>query len=348
MKKSQKKSINLALQGGGAHGALTWGVLDALLEDGRITFEAVSGTSAGAMNALAMADGYCENGVDGARASLEQFWSGVADQARFSPMQRTVWGRFMGQFAGAWGMSEAFSQAFGNTVFDLFSRVASPYDFNPLNLNPLRDMISNMIDFEKIRAHDHFKIFVAATNVHTGKVRVFQRHEMSADALMASACLPFLFQAVEIDGVPYWDGGYMGNPVLYPLFYQSKTPDIVLVSINPIERNTTPRSARDIQDRLNEITFNASLLRELRAIDFVARLVDDGKLPHESYKHMLMHRISADHDMEELTASSKLNAEWDFLIFLRDLGRKTAQQWLVDHFDDLGQRSSLDLRALYS
>ncbi len=329
------KTVNLALQGGGSHGAFTWGVLDAVLEDGRLGFEGVSGTSAGAMNAVALADGWQRDGPDGARQGLHDFWRAVARKGRFSPIQRTPADVWFGNFS----LENSPSYRF----FDLFTRVFSPYDVNPFDINPLREVVDKAIDFDSVHACGAFAVFVSATNVHTGKVRVFRREEIDLDAVMASACLPTLYKAVEIDGVPYWDGGFGGNPVLFPFFYETETADCLLVQINPIERQSTPRTAQEIQDRMNEITFNAALLREFRAIEFVRRLKEDGRLEDTDYKSIRMHRIAADAALGHLSAASKVNAEWSFLTELRDMGRAAAFDFLDAHFDDIGVRPSLDL-----
>lgn len=334
-----RKPINLALQGGGAHGAFTWGVLDRLLEDERLEIEAISGTSAGAMNAVAVAEGMVTGGPEEARACLERFWRGVSEAGRHSLLRRTPLDVFMGN----WNLDTSPVYL----LLDLLGRVASPYEFNPLNLNPLRDLLEELVDFERVRACRHMQVFVSATNVETGRVKVFERHELSADVVMASACLPLLFQAVQIDGVPYWDGGYMGNPALFPFFDTSRSDDVIIVQINPVFRQGAPRSAREIVNRMNEITFNSSLLREFRAIDFVGRLLDEGKLDRESYKQVLVHRISAEEHINPLGASSKMNAEWAFLRHLFDIGRATADAWLAENFRHLGKRSTLDLRAMY-
>ncbi|MGF1594419.1 MAG: patatin-like phospholipase family protein [Kiloniellaceae bacterium] len=334
-----KRAVNLALQGGGAHGAFTWGVLDRLLADTRIRIEAISGTSAGAMNAVALAEGVTIGGPEAARACLRRFWKGVSTAAKGSPIRRTPIDRFMGN----WNLDTSPAYLF----FDLLGRIASPYEVNPLNINPLRDLLEELVDFERVRACERMKIFVSATNVETGRVKVFHRHELTADMVMASACLPFVFQAVEIDGVPYWDGGYMGNPALFPLFDGTSSEDVVVVQINPITRGGAPKSAREILNRVNEITFNSSLLREFRAIDFVSRLLDEGKLSPDHYKHVLVHRIAAEAEINPLGASSKMNAEWAFLEHLFDIGWRAADIWLEENFRHLGKRSTLDIRAMY-
>jgi len=330
-----EKNISLGLQGGGAHGAFTWGVLDALLEDGRLAIEAITGASAGAMNGVVLVEGWLEGGPDAARAQLETFWRRVSLDGSLSTLQRSLFDRILGYWS--------------NQIWsDVVSRTWSPYEANPLNINPLRDAIADLIDFERVRACDSVRLFVTATNVFTGKVKIFRREELTADHLMASACLPTVFQAVEIDGEPYWDGGYMGNPALFPLFYETITDDILLVQINPVERRETPRSAREIANRLNEITFNGNLLRELRAVEFVTRLIDEGKLSKDEYKRVLMHRIDGTGTLDDFEASSRLNAEWDFFRRLRDAGRKTTRKWLKANYDDIGVRGTLNLRAAVS
>ena len=330
------RPINLALQGGGSHGAFTWGVLDCLLEDGRFVIEGVSGTSAGAMNAVCLADGMTADGPDGARKKLHDFWRAIGRNWRWNPVQRTPWDAFMGN----WSLDRSPGFLFWDTI----SRFFSPYDVNPLNANPLLDTIRAEIDFERVHHCEKIKVFVSATNVWNGKVKVFEETDVTAEAVMASACLPDMFQAVEIDGVPYWDGGFMGNPSLFPFFEKTRSEDIVLVQINPVERTETPRTARDILNRIDEITFNASLLREFRAIEFVSRLIDEGKLQRGDYKQIRMHRIAADEALKPLSASSKSNTEWQFLKHLRDIGRAAALDWLDLHSDKVGVEPGIDLQ----
>lgn len=334
-----RKKINLALQGGGAHGAFTWGVLDRLLEDGRLEIAAVSGTSAGAMNAVAMAAGFQRAGPDGAREVLEKFWRQMSASARLSPIQRAPIDVMMGNWS--------LDQSPGFLAMDFLSRVMSPYQLNPLNLNPLRELIEDCVDFEQVRKCQAFALFISATNVETGKVKVFDRESLTADMVMASACLPTVFQAVVIDGVPYWDGGYMGNPALFPFHYGSPASDIVVIQINPIERKGVPKSAQEIQNRINEISFNSSLLKELRAIDFVRRLVEEGLLTDKRYRATRVHIIQNEAAMKPLGASSKMNAEWAFLSRLRDLGRSTAEAWLEKNYAAIGRRSTVDLREMF-
>ena len=335
----ETKTINLALQGGGAHGAFAWGVLDRLLEDDRIVFEGLSATSAGAMNAVTMAYGMTVGGREGARTALTNFWRRVAHAGMVSPLQPTWFERV------SHNHSLESSPAF--VMFDLISRLYSPYQFNPLNYNPLRQVLEQSVDFEKLRQDSVLKLFLSATNVRSGKVKVFGNDDLSADAVMASACLPFMFQAVTIKGEDYWDGGYMGNPAIVPLIYKCESRDIVVVHINPIERTETPATARDILNRINEISFNSSLMREMRAIAFVTKMIDDGTIDDGKLKRMLIHAIEGQDFMRELGVSSKMNADWEFLTHLRDVGRARTEQWLEMNFDAVNRRTSVDLGAMY-
>ena len=339
MTKPEPKLVNLALQGGGAHGAFTWGVLDRILEDGRLQIAGLSGTSAGAMNAVALADGFTRDGPGGARAALDQFWRAMSDGAKHSPLKRTPYD----VLTGNWGLEN-------NPMYhamNALSRMASPYQLNPMNSNPLRDLVEASIDFDTVRKCTAFKLYISATNVETGKVKVFPREGLTADMVMASACLPHLYQAVEIDGVPYWDGGYMGNPSLFPFHGETGTDDIVVVQVNPIERKGAPKTPMDIQNRMNEISFNSSLLKELRAIAFVDRLICEGKLSTDAYRQVRVHVVENQAELKPLGASSKMNVEWAFLTKLRDLGRETATRWLDENLADIGERSTVDLRAMF-
>lgn len=334
--------ISLALQGGGAHGAFSWGVLDRLLEDERITIEAVSGTSAGAMNAAALAAGYAEGGREGARRALDRFWISTSEHAAFGPFQRTWIDRMLGR----WNLDHSP----GFLWFNMLGQVVSPYQTNPLNVNPLRDMLAQQIDIEALRACQAMRVFVSATNVRTGRARIFSQQDLSLDALLASACLPSLYQAVEIDGDPYWDGGYMGNPAIWPLIYGCQTADVVLVQINPLEREGIPRTTLEIDNRMNEIAFNSSLMHEMRAIAFVQRLLEQDALKEPfagRYKSMRIHMIGDEDALKALGVTSKLNAERDFLEHLKAAGRSCADRWLEASIGDLGVRSSLDVRATF-
>ncbi len=334
------KPINLALQGGGAHGAFTWGVLDAILADERLEIRAISGTSAGAMNAVALAEGMADGGREGARQQLRSFWERIGDGARYSPIQRSLFDHLLGQ----WGVE----QTPGFLWFEWMSRIASPYETNPLDLNPLRDVLKAEIDFEKVRRCTGMQLFIGATNVHTGRITVFDQRELTEAHVLASACLPSLFKAVEIDGIPYWDGGYTGNPALFPLFRVGESGDLLIVQLNRVIRKETPTTARAIENRLNEITFNASLLGELRAVAFVQRLLDEGRLTADRYRRLRLHRIDADKALADLAASSKINAAPDFIELLFKRGRIAGERWLEKNFDAIGIRDTLDVAGLVS
>jgi NTE family protein len=331
-----KKTVNLALQGGGAHGAYTWGVLDRLLEEDKLVIEGISGTSAGAMNAAMLVNGYMDSGRDGAKRYLETFWKRISETAAYSPLHKSPFERVL----TGWNMDHSPIYQ----TFDILSRLFSPYELNPLNINPMRYILEEMIDHEAMTSCSIIKLFIAATHVASGQVRIFQCHELSTDVLLASACIPFLFQAVEINGEAYWDGGYMGNPAIWPLIYHCNSQDVVLVQINPIHDNRLPKTAADIINRLNEISFNSSLIAEMRAIDFVTRLIEKGALTGDEYKKMHMHLVYSPTHMHNLNASSKMNADWDFFRHLRDIGYGDAETWLKSHWKDIGERSSLDIR----
>jgi NTE family protein len=328
--------VDFALQGGGAHGAFTWGVLDRLLEEAWLRIDGISGTSAGAMNAAVLVDGYADNGVDGARAALENFWRRVSRAALLSPLRRTP----LDVLLGRWTLDH--SPVF--VAMDLMARLFSPYDLSPGGANPLRDILAEIVDFDRL-AKASIKLFVTATNVRTGRGRVFRNSEITPDVLLASACLPTLFQAIEIDGESYWDGGYSGNPTITPLVRECRSQDTILVQINPVERPGLPRSARDILNRLNEVSFNAVLLKELRMIALLRQVAQPDDSESAKWADMRIHRISSD-VMVELGYSSKLNAEWEFLCMLRDEGRRAGDAFLSTHHDDLGRRSTFDLDEL--
>jgi len=336
---ANSKTVNLALQGGGAHGAFAWGVLDRLLEDGRVTFDAVSATSAGAMNATVLGYGLTIGGAEGAREELEKFWKKISDEAAKGPLQPSWLDKALDNH------SLDYSPAF--MFMDILSRIMSPYELNPMNVNPLRKVLESSVDFEVLREGCPIKLFLSATNVRTGKIRMFENHEIGPDQVLASGCLPFMFQTVEIDGEGYWDGGYMGNPAIFPLIYGSATNDVVIVHINPLNRDEIPKTARDIMNRINEISFNSSLMREMRAIAFVSHLIEDGQLRDDKHRRMLIHSIQDEAFMTSLGVTSKLNADWGFMIKLRDVGRACASKWLDEHFDDLGARSSTDIRDVF-
>jgi NTE family protein len=334
---TKRKSVNLALQGGGAHGAFAWGAIDTLLADGRIDIEAISATSAGAMNAVVLADALTEGDRDHARERLTAFWKAIAHAgARYSPVKPLRdWS----------GRALPIEQSPFYWMFDTMIRVFSPYQLNPFNFNPLRDVLNEQVDFERLRRTRGVNVHLCATNVETGRVRIFNRDELSVDTVLASACLPFLFQTIEIDGANYWDGGYIGNPAIFPLIYGSKSCDVVIVHINPIVRHGVPKTAPEILNRINEISFNSSLMREMRAIAFVTRLIAQHKLEASEMKQMLIHSIRDDEVMTAHSVASKLSPDWQFLCSLRDSGRAVTERWMRAHFRDIGVRSSVDLEA---
>jgi NTE family protein len=326
---SSTKRVNLALQGGGSHGAFAWGVLDALIEDGRLAFEAVSGTSAGAVNAAIMLQGWSQGGGPGARAALAAFWAELGTMAVASPIQRTPLDRLQGN----WNLDDSP----GALWADLIQRTLTPWQRNPLKFDPLREMLRRHFDEKAVRGCAEIKAFIAATNVQTGKIRIFTREELSIDALLASACLPNVHDAVVIDGVPYWDGGFRGNPPIWPFIYNSESGDVV-------------HSNAEIADRLNEITFGGALMAEMRAIAFVQDLIEKGAITGEfggRLKRMLIHSIADPASLAPLGAVSKFNIEPEFLKHLFDLGRTAANSWLATTFESVGIKSTLDIRARF-
>src|SRR5215469_1336400 len=328
--------VDLGLQGGGSHGAFTWGVLDRLLEEPWLTIDGISGTSAGAMNAVVLVSGYAANGRQGARDALAKFWHKVGAAAALSPFQRSP----LDVLLGRWSLD--YSPAY--IAMDLAGRMFSPYDLNPAGTNPLTAILDSIIDFARLEQAP-IKLFVTATNVHTGKGRVFRNAEITPSVLLASACLPTMFQAVEIDGESYWDGGYSGNPTMTPLIRECRSQDTILVQINPIERKETPRSARAILNRLNEVAFNSVLLKELRLMALLRQVSEPTSPEIAMLGAMRIHRIASD-TLAGLGSSSKLNAETAFLTMLRDEGRRSADQFLAAHGADLGLRSTFDLAPL--
>ncbi|WP_205028225.1 patatin-like phospholipase family protein [Oleisolibacter albus] len=337
---STTKTVNLALQGGGAHGAFTWGVLDRLLEDGRLEVEGISGTSAGAVNGAMLAYGLLTGGRPAARDLLDRLWRRLAKANAFGPLSPS----WLTQVTGSPNLDCHPVYA----GFDLMIRLMSPYQFNPMGFNPMRDILHGLIDFDLLRRSQQIRLFVSATNVNRGRLKVFTGDELSVDCLVASSCLPFLFQAVEIDGEPYWDGGYMGNPTLHPLIHDCRSRDVVVVQVTPLQRPALPTTPTAIVDRINEISFNSTYLRELRAMELINRLIAEGRLSEEEagLNRFFLHRIEAEAAMNDLGVSSKLNADWGFLTHLRDLGREAAGHWLDSSFDRLGRASSFEIGSL--
>ncbi len=328
-----QKNIYMALQGGGAHGAYTWGVLDKILEDGRLNIHCCSASSAGSLNAAILAYGRLKGGADGAREALNNFWRKVSQLEHcLSDFPRPLVDKFMLYFY--------------YSSFDGMCRMLSPYQFNPMNFNPLKDLLLELIDFEELRKNKLTYLYITTTNVRTGRARIFKTSEITADTLIASASLPYLFQATKIGEEYYWDGGYSGNPSIFPLFYHGTAKDILIVHINPITRSTVPQTSNDIADRINEVSFNCSLTHEIRSVAFVNKLLDQEWLKEERrpyFSHMLIHSIRADEALKELDITSKFDTHWYFLTYLRDLGRAEATKWLNTHYDNLGKKSTLDI-----
>lgn len=332
-----KKSINLALQGGGAHGAFTWGVIDYLLEEGSLSICSISGTSAGAINAVITADGLSSGNAETAREKLSEFWHSVSKY-------RLTHRSFFDTWLGNWNVDNSP----GFLYMEYISHFLTPESINPFKINPLRDILNEIVDFENLRNSKGPNIFIGTTLVETGKARVFSREELSLDVIMASACLPRLYKSVEIDGKLHWDGGYSGNPPLYPIIKNGECEDIVIIQINPILRKGNPVSSTEISNRIDEITFNQSLLKELRAIEFVQRLLKDNIIDNKKYRSMNIHIIESQDEMNPLGASSKMNTELPFLLHLKDIGRKAAARWIDENYDMIGISGSVNLQKIIS
>lgn len=331
------KSINLAIQGGGAHGAFAWGIIDRLLEDGRFHIEGISGASAGSLNATVLSYGLLVGGQEGARERLDQFWRAIADAGEiYNPCKQMPWEKFF--FGNRMDHSIAFKG------FETLTHTFSPYQLNPFDINPLKEVLLAHVDFDRLQQCQITQLFLSATNVRTGQVRVFHTNEITPDSVLASACLPSIFKAIEIDGDYYWDGGYTGNPSLFPFFYHVKSQDILILHINPIERPAPPILPEEIFNRINEISFNNSLLKEFRAIAFVHKLLDEGWLKDEfksKLKYMYLHSISADTALYDLSVASKASCDWDFLSMLKNRGRAAALEWIDANYDKIGNQSTL-------
>jgi NTE family protein len=338
MKRLEKKQVGIALQGGGAHGAFTWGVLDRLLEEDAIVAEAMCGTSAGAINAVTCAYGLHVGGPAKAKELMEQIWRKIALSGNFLFKP--------GIFDKAYSNGDIYNSP-GYLMFNAISQVLSPYNFNPFNYNPLRDILNDLIDFEELHMYNKKKLFICATNVKTNRAKIFTNKEITVDAVLASACLPFLFQAVEIDGEFYWDGGYMGNPPIFPLITNTRLHDIVLVKINSIIINAVPTTARDIADRVNEISFNSSLINEMKLIHYRNELIRHGVLKTDSHENreIFIHTISGYDSLSKLSYSSKMNTSWEFLLELKEKGRQTAEHWIQTDYNEVGLKSTFDVEA---
>ena len=336
--KLETKKVGIALQGGGAHGAFTWGVLDRLLEEEDIIADAMCGTSAGAVNAVVCAYGLHVGGPEKAKELLEKLWREIALSGSyfFKP----------GIFDKAFGNGDIYNSP-GYIWFNTVTQFLSPYNFNPFNYNPLRDILNNLVDFEELHKYSKKKLFICATNVKTNRAKIFSNKEITVDAVLASACLPFLFQAVEIDGEYYWDGGYMGNPPIFPIITNSSVKDIVLIKINSININSVPTTARDIADRVNEISFNSSLINEMKLIHYRNELLRNGilKVDDKANREIFVHTISGYDALSQLNYSSKMNTSWDFLVALKEKGRQIAEKWLETDYKEVGLKSTFDVEA---
>jgi NTE family protein len=332
----RRKTLNLALQGGGALGALTWGVLDRLLEEPRIRIEAISGTSAGAMNAAVLASGLVLGGREGARKALSEFWNAVGS-ASYSIGSST-------------GMHKALLPNPQRMLLGL-TRYFSPYQLNPFDINPLRDIVARVVDFEALRSRKATRLFVGATRVRTGTLRLFENRELTLDALLASACLPTVHHAIEIDGEPYWDGGYSGNPAVYPLIYSCKSPSILVVMLQPLARLDAPTSAQEIRNRLTEFQFNSSFLREMRSIALAIQSIEKHWFPsgrmERRFSSLNFHLIETDDLLARMSTDKALNANVGFLTTLKEEGRTRADAWIGKHLDQVGRRSTIDLASLF-
>jgi NTE family protein len=332
-----QKLVNLALQGVGSHGAFTWGVLDRLLEEERLALDGISATSAGAVNAVALAYGLAVGGREGAKRSLDRYWRRLSDMASVSIFQPSFFDKMYGNFALDYSPGYVFT--------DALSQVFSPYQLNPLNYNPFKKLLEEVIDFEVLRRQSAIKLFLCATNVRNGKVKIFRSEELRSDHVVASSCQPLMMHAVEIDGEYYWDGGFMGNPALFPVIYACEARDIVLVRLTPTERAESPSTSRAILGRMQEVTFNSSVMREMRVVAFVTNLIDNGKIVDG--KRVLIHAIDGEDIISALSNSSKLNGDWDFLQHLYKIGRERADKWLTSNFDRLGVETTIDLQSKY-
>jgi NTE family protein len=332
-----QKMVNLALQGGGSHGAFTWGVLDRLLEEERLAFDGITATSAGAVNAVVLADGLAAGGREGAKNLLKAFWKKMSDVTSTSIIASS----FIDKMNPNFGLDHSP----GYVMVDMISRFMSPYQLNPMDMNPMRDLLNEVVDFERVRQQRVVKLFLSATTVRTGKVKVFTNEEITAEHVLASACLPFMMRAPEIGGEHYWDGGFMGNPAIFPVIYACESQDVILVHLTPTERQENPQDSRSILNRMQEISFNSSLMREMRAIAFVTKMIDDGKMT--GAKRMFIHLIDAEDVISKLAGSSKMNSDWKFLTYLFELGRERADKWLAANFDGVGVETTVDLQAKY-
>ena len=329
--------INLALQGGGSHSAFTWGVLDRLLEDERLAFDGITATGAGSINAVVRADGLALGGREAARERLETFWRRMSEIVSTSIIAPSFFDKINPTFG--------LEHSPGYLFVDFVSRFMSPYQLNPFDLNPLRNLLNEVVDFQRVRQQQTVKLFLSATSVRTGKIAIFRTSEITADHVVASDCVPFRTRAPEIDAEHYWDGGFIGNPAIFPVIYECNARDVLLVQLTPAERTDLPTSARAILNRMEEIVFNAALMREMRVIAMITQMIDDGRL--SDTKRMFFHLIEAEDITRVLSASSKMNFDWKFLMYLFEMGRARAEGWLTDKFKLVGVETTLDLHTKY-
>jgi NTE family protein len=334
---ADQKVVNLALQGGGSHGAFTWGALDRLLEEPRLSFEGISATSAGAVNAVLLADGLAAGGREQAKNALRSYWKKVSELA--------ARGIFMPSPLDKVNPAFGLEHSPGYLFMESLTYFASPYQVNPFGYNPLRDLLAETIDFQRLRQQTAVKLFLSATNVETAKVKIFEGKELEVEHVLASACLPLMMQAVRIDGNYYWDGSFTGNPALFPLLFNCDSPDMIMIHITPADRPGVPTTSPSIMNRMQEISFNTSLIREMRTIAYVTTLIDAGKV--DGGKRVLVHLIEAEDLIRKLSWSSRLNGDWNFLTYLYQMGRARAEKWLNANFDRIGTESTVDLYAKY-
>ena len=335
--RSSPPRLNLALQGGGAHGAFTWGVLDRLLEDPSLQLEGLSGSSAGAMNAVVLADGWLKGGREGARSGLAAFWTEVGKQMPWTMVTQ--------------GEGDAISLAPASKWLANWAGYFSPTQLNPFDLNPLRDLLNRLVDFEQLRARSPFKLFVGTTQANSGRLRVFREHELSVDVLLASACLPKIHRSIEIDGEPYWDGGYCANPAVFPLFYDCESPDVLLVLLSPLRREGTPRSVEEIEARIVELAFSANFMREMRMFAQATDYSSPGFLTlgrlERRLQRMRFHMIDSSRLVSLQRTETKALAHRPFLELLCGQGRERASAWLADDAEGVGKRSTVDVKKWF-
>lgn len=337
MGQDRLKTINLALQGGGARGAFTWGVLDKLLEDGRIEFDGISATSAGSLNAVMLAQGLLNGGNEGGRSALNNFWHAIGDYGHWLNTTKIT--------ALDYLLFPYLNTPAAFTLFRTLTGLWSPYQFNPFNYNPIRKILENMLNLEQIRRHSSLELYICATNVKTGKLHIFSKDELSINSILASCCLPHLFQTVEVNGDSYWDGGFLGNPAIFPLIYNTMAKDILIIHTSPFKRNEVPMEASTIFQRMTELAFHSSLMREIRAIAFVSDMIKKNQIKEEcknQFKEVRLHCLDADHVLQDMSLMSTYNVSMDFLLKMRDLGRNTADQWLQKNYASIGKSSTID------